>query len=568
MRLSGPQSSGPLVTDAVVAGAPAADDSAPVRPVAAPGSVAEAIGAVEAGLAWLASADAASLPAESLSQAVRALVQAESAHLAARSRFLSAFNSQGACEADGQGTTRAWLHWQTRITRGAAGASVAWMKRLAVHPRVAAALAAQSVSVSWARQICDWTDQLPPDVRDDGDEILLAAAAGGADLADLSGLAREMYERTARPAPDDSPAEDDDSFRDRQVRLDLHYRGAGRLEGNLTPECAAVIGALLDALAKKAGPEDDRTVGQRNHDALEEAARMLLATGTLPDIAGQPAQVLVHATLEQILGLTDSESEGDASTGGVPGPGSAADSRPDRGTATSAGSAGTAGAFAAGRAAGDGEPGWLPSVAAAQAYGCDAKITTIITGHLDPEIVAAAVRAYLGRDDPADGEDLSEGDDSAASQSRLGATLIRYGTAMFSGPAGLASALRGGLPGPLGAAVSLPLDITSPTATVPPHVRRAVIVRDRHCAFPGCHRRPARCQVHHVIPRSQGGPTALHNLVLLCGFHHLYLIHRRGWASSSTPTAPPPPPAPTAARSCIATGPWGRCRLTRRTVAL
>jgi hypothetical protein len=35
--------------------------------------------------------------------------------------------------------------------------------------------------------------------------------------------------------------------------------------------------------------------------------------------------------------------------------------------------------------------------------------------------------------------------------------------------------------------------------------------------------------VHHVIPRSQGGATSLANLALLCGFHHLNLIHRRGW---------------------------------------
>jgi len=57
-----------------------------------------------------------------------------------------------------------------------------------------------------------------------------------------------------------------------------------------------------------------------------------------------------------------------------------------------------------------------------------------------------------------------------------------------------------------------------------------VILRDRRCAFPGCASRPARCQVHHVIPRSQGGPTALHNLTLLCDFHHLVAIHRWGWS--------------------------------------
>jgi hypothetical protein len=64
---------------------------------------------------------------------------------------------------------------------------------------------------------------------------------------------------------------------------------------------------------------------------------------------------------------------------------------------------------------------------------------------------------------------------------------------------------------------------------VPPHLRRAVIKRDRHCAFPGCSAPPVRCHVHHLIPRSKGGPTRLDNLALLCHFHHLIAVHRWGW---------------------------------------
>jgi hypothetical protein len=43
--------------------------------------------------------------------------------------------------------------------------------------------------------ICLWTDKLPGDYRDAGDEQLLAAAAGGLGLADLAGLFAEMYVR-------------------------------------------------------------------------------------------------------------------------------------------------------------------------------------------------------------------------------------------------------------------------------------------------------------------------------------------------------------------------------------
>ena len=101
--------------------------------------------------------------------------------------------------------------------------------------------------------------------------------------------------------------------------------------------------------------------------------------------------------------------------------------------------------------------------------------------------------------------------------------------------AGLASWLRTGtLPGPA-AAISLPLDVGSVTDIVPPHLRRAIIIRDRHCAAPGCDQPPAACHVHHIVPRSRGGTTSLSNCLLLCSFHHLILIHRWGWSITLNP---------------------------------
>jgi HNH endonuclease len=56
-----------------------------------------------------------------------------------------------------------------------------------------------------------------------------------------------------------------------------------------------------------------------------------------------------------------------------------------------------------------------------------------------------------------------------------------------------------------------------------------VAARHPHCAFPGCDQPASVCQIHHLIPRSDGGATALRNLVPLCAFHHLIVIHRWGW---------------------------------------
>ena len=74
---------------------------------------------------------------------------------------------------------------------------------------------------------------------------------------------------------------------------------------------------------------------------------------------------------------------------------------------------------------------------------------------------------------------------------------------------------------------SEPLDVGRRTPVVPPAIRRAVIARDRHCRFPGCDRPPAWCECHHLDHWAHGGPTALHNLLLLCRRHH-GLVHRPG----------------------------------------
>src|SRR5450755_3398621 len=160
----------------------------PARP-AVPVSAADAVAMAHAGLAYLANVNMASVPAAAQAECLRGLERIESLHTAARAGTLAAFMAGGGHEDDGQGSARAWLRWQTRITRGAAAGAVGWARRLAAHPAVGGALAAGEISASWAREICGWTGKLPADRRADADEVLLAAAAGGAELADLAGLA-------------------------------------------------------------------------------------------------------------------------------------------------------------------------------------------------------------------------------------------------------------------------------------------------------------------------------------------------------------------------------------------
>ncbi|ANS31502.1 HNH endonuclease family protein [Rhodococcus opacus] len=73
-----------------------------------------------------------------------------------------------------------------------------------------------------------------------------------------------------------------------------------------------------------------------------------------------------------------------------------------------------------------------------------------------------------------------------------------------------------------------PLDLGISTRTVTKRQRKALVARDRGCAFPGCGAPPSWCEGHHIIHWSAGGPSDMGNLVLLCGFHHR-LLHHSDW---------------------------------------
>src|SRR5919201_1689282 len=76
-------------------------------------------------------------------------------------------------------------------------------------------------------------------------------------------------------------------------------------------------------------------------------------------------------------------------------------------------------------------------------------------------------------------------------------------------------------------AASRPLDVGRTTRITPPWIRKALLVRDGGCAFPHCGRPPSWCDPHHVVHWTNGGPTALSNLVLLCRRHHRLIHHKR-----------------------------------------
>jgi hypothetical protein len=476
-------------------------------------SVTEAIEMARAALSYLAAADPAQLPAETQAECLRGLERTGAIATAARAWFLAAFTAGQGHAGDADYSPRAWLMHQTGITRAAAAAHTAWAGRAQTHPRVVAALAAGNLSESCGRAICQWTDQLPEKYRDESDELLLAAAAGGLGLADLAALVAEMYQRARSELPDEDPERD---FADRGVRLETTFQGAGVLTGDLTPECAAVVGAVLDALAAPAGAEDTRTQEQRYHDALAEAMRRLVASGLLPERAGQPVKIWAHMSLADLLRLDGSSALQEEWTAQV-----RAQWAAHRAVASETGSDGGA---------------WLDGDAA-EGLACDAAMAPIVTGDVNVAALEDLVRlcAELGRlrhggdGAGAGGEPGAPGPGTGLAREALEQAIIGTAVDLLSGPGGLASFLRRRQLGARLGGPSLPLDIGY-SESVPAGIRNAVILRDQHCRWAGgCDQPAAACQVHHTKHKANGGKTSVTDCVLLCTFHHQVVIHRWGW---------------------------------------
>jgi hypothetical protein len=238
-----------------------------------------------------------------------------------------------------------------------------------------------------------------------------------------------------------------------------------------------------------------------------QRCRRLIASGCIPDRAGQPTQIQLHISLEdltrRLAGTPPAKNPGWAGVAARLWPRLTADGRPL-------------------------PPEPVPWPAAAPGDECDATIVPVVTGRVDHDLLDKLTARLTSRT-PWSQRPAFDPSQEPAGRDQVKDLIVASAVALLSGPGGLASVLRtGALPRPA-ASISLPLDVGTATDTIPPHLRRAVILRDNRCAAPGCFQPPSACQVHHLTPRSKGGATKLTGMILLCTFHHLIMVHTWGW---------------------------------------
>jgi hypothetical protein len=432
-----------------------------------PANAGEALKMLEAALGFLADADVTEMPTAVQAECLAGLERADAMEAAARGRLLAAFDAQDGSLSYGQRTTRAWLVHCLRVTKGQAREYLALEALARKHQPLHAGMRGQAVTKSVALQLARWIRVIPEEFREEAEEILIAAAQAGADLPALAAICAEIQERTAPPDPDDPV---DDPRLDRAVYFDTTFDGAGVLRGDLTPECAAMVGAVLDALATSEGRGDLRTESQRYHDALAEAMRRLLASDLLPKRAGQPTKALVHIHFAELLAMDKDSALQDAWI------------REYRAR------------WAAHRASASVRPGdggaWLTGDAA-RAVACDAMIIPVVTGDLDPEAIEDLIglcvqydRARAHVPQPEQAQSSADPQSQSQSLELLEHQILARVIQVVSGSGGIASFLRRNMLGKGLAGPSLPLDVGQ-TDEIPVHLRRLVALRDQGCQYAG-----------------------------------------------------------------------------------
>jgi hypothetical protein len=175
-------------------------------------------------------------------------------------------------------------------------------------PAVAAAQADGAISPEHAKVITGVIEELPPAMEPEqvsAVEQRLVTEAARFDPSVLARIGRHLLEWIN---PDGTEDRDTGHDRRRHASLTTRRDGSGDLRARLTPAALAQWQAVLDPLAaprpSDAEGPDPRTPGQRMHDALADAAGLLLASGDLPPSGGTPATVLLTMTLDQLESRT------------------------------------------------------------------------------------------------------------------------------------------------------------------------------------------------------------------------------------------------------------------------
>src|ERR1700737_2720362 len=200
--------------------------------------------------------------------------------------------------ASGLATAATWISRTCNMSVTAAADRLRVGKQLESLPKVAAALSTGEIGYQSASLLCHLRDWLgDKQWLFDEDEML-----GHARDYSVFNLRKICNAAKHAADPDRFFEEAEADYTRRRVHISVMPDGTYAIDGVLSPECGAAAKTALDPLSKPRGPEDDRSGGQRTHDAFAEVLLHAMDQGTLPRRNGVRPHLTVTTTLEALKG--------------------------------------------------------------------------------------------------------------------------------------------------------------------------------------------------------------------------------------------------------------------------
>ncbi|MEU8110945.1 DUF222 domain-containing protein [Micromonospora sp. NPDC048947] len=255
----------------------------------------DAVGACTTAAIW-------ALPEHELIAALDAAHHLEQRLAAVKLTLVRELDGRGTARRQGASSTAVWLRERLRLTVSAARRLVELAATLdAGSPGVRQALADGDLTPQQARVIADTVRTVQTTAGGEAADKAVGVLTDWARHFDptqlrklgtriLDHVAPDLADAAARAALDAEAAR---ATRDRHLTLSEQTDGRLRLTGTLDAETAGLPRAAIDPLTAPVGPDDQRSPGQRRHDALADLCRLSLRTGELPEHGGDPAQIVI-----------------------------------------------------------------------------------------------------------------------------------------------------------------------------------------------------------------------------------------------------------------------------------
>lgn len=213
-------------------------------------------------------------------------------------RLIAEAERQGVPEAEGFGSTVAWLVDLTGEPPYVCRAQVALARSLRHMPLTMEAFSSGRPSVSRVRLLAECRE-LAPDAFSRDEAVLVEQARTLS--ARVLPMALSHWRRLADP--DGAVEGAERAFERRRLHASASWQGMVRLDGDLDPEGGTVVlEALASLSAPTREPDDARTPEQRRADALVEICRRHLDSGDFPLQGGERPHLRVTVDLATLQG--------------------------------------------------------------------------------------------------------------------------------------------------------------------------------------------------------------------------------------------------------------------------